>query len=342
MPNLLSTGTAFAGIFGPDAILSGTGTPVASTPVTVYQSDGSTVANLYTDQTHSVGAANPVSTDTLGNLVFYTWPGEYVLSFLVSGVPTTKVVEVNAWFSDTAWNVVVDTSSQTAVSGDLRLANATSGAIVETLPSPLLGVRALVVKTDSSVNTVTLSTPSGVILGPGLGAGASTFVLSGQGASATVFGDGTNFHVTSGSATGSGSPPYYFAYASAATSMVGGAWTEIALAGTEASGGSPLITLGSNKLTLPVAGVYHFEYGVNCASNGARSGLAHNGTTSAALVRQGTPQGSITGAVSVGSCDLVCAAADYVTLLGYNDGTTGNCGTGSGLTYLQARWACSA
>ena len=196
MPNLLSTGVPFAGLFGPDAILSAAGVPVTSTPVTVYQSDGTTVATLYTDQNKGTTASNPVNTDAFGNLAFYTNPGLYILSFTVGGVPTTKVVMVDPWYADAAWNVVVDTSNASPLSGDLRLANAASGNINETIPTPSLGVHVKVVKTDSTTNTVTLTTPSGVIFGPGLGAGASTKVLKIQGDSVEVFADGTNYHIT--------------------------------------------------------------------------------------------------------------------------------------------------
>ena len=91
---------ALAGLYGPEAILGVTGTPATSTPVTVYIHGTTTVASLYTDQTKGTAAANPVDTDSYGNLVFYAVPGLYDLSFTVGGVATTKTVLVEPWYTD--------------------------------------------------------------------------------------------------------------------------------------------------------------------------------------------------------------------------------------------------
>jgi len=198
MPNLLSPGTPFAGLYGPDAILSASGTPVVSTAVTIYQSDGSTTATLYTDQTKATTATNPVTTDGYGNLAFYADPGIYVLSFVVGGVATTKTVMVDPWYADAAWNSYAVTANATALSGDCVFASASAGAITVTLAAPLLGARALVAKTDSSANSVTVTTPTGVIQGPALGAGAASVALASQGSYYELVGDGTNYHLVAG------------------------------------------------------------------------------------------------------------------------------------------------
>ena len=194
MPNLLSTGTAFAGLFF-DAILTSTGTPVTSTPVTVYQSDGTTPAVCYTDQTKTTTTSNVINTDGYGNLVFYTNPGQYILAFTVGGTPSTKTVQVNPWFSDSAWNVVLDTGSASPLSGDCRMASAASTSITETCPVPVIGTRVRIVKTDGSANSVTVATSSGSFFGPGLSGGVSSFALTNQGDYAEVMGDGSNYHV---------------------------------------------------------------------------------------------------------------------------------------------------
>lgn len=197
MANLLSTGTAFAGLFGPDAILGQNGAPAPTTAVTVYQSDGTTLATLYTSQTKVTTASNPVNTDNYGNLTFYTDPGIYVLSFIVGGVASTKTVEVGPWYTDGAWNVYAETAAVTANSGDSVLANASSAAFAVTTPAPVVGARLLVTKTDSSANAVSITTPTGVIDGPtGItGIGTATIQLGTQGESAEIHCDGTNWHV---------------------------------------------------------------------------------------------------------------------------------------------------
>lgn len=91
--------TPFAGRFGAEAILSGAGQPIPNTPVTVYISGTTTVANLYSDETRATAAPNPVSTDSYGNLTFYAAPGLYDLAFTVGGLATTVTVEVSPWYA---------------------------------------------------------------------------------------------------------------------------------------------------------------------------------------------------------------------------------------------------
>jgi hypothetical protein len=198
--NLLTTGVPFAGRYGPDAILSAAGVPVVSTPVTIYQSDGTTLATLYTDNTKATTGPNPVNTDSFGNLAFYANPGIYVLSFTVGGVGSTKTVMVDPWYSDAAWNDYTVTANTTILSGDCVFVDATSGAITITIPTPKLGTRVKVEKIDSSANVVTVTTPSGLILGLGLGAGSASQPLGGQGSYMEIHGDGTNARITAGNA----------------------------------------------------------------------------------------------------------------------------------------------
>ncbi len=209
MAELNSPGSAYPGQFGPDAILTSSGVPVTSTPVTVYDSDGTTLASLYatpavnTPPSYTSAGANPVSTDAYGNLLFYAAPGQYVLSFIVGGVATTKVVIVNPWYSDSTWNGLIVTGAYTTVSGNSVLANASSAAFTVTLPSPTLGSHAQIVKTDTSANAVSVTTPTGVIQGPDLTANA-TQTLSGPGAFFELFADGTNWNITAQSGGGGG------------------------------------------------------------------------------------------------------------------------------------------
>ena len=90
----------YAGQYGPETILDQTSKEAASASVTVYESNGSTLASLYTDQTMATASANPVTTDTLGNLAFFATPGVYILSFSIGGVATTRTVQVQPWYAD--------------------------------------------------------------------------------------------------------------------------------------------------------------------------------------------------------------------------------------------------
>lgn len=57
---------------------------VTDADVYVYESDGSTLATLYTGRDKTAGA-NPVSPDASGNLEFFADPGTYVLKIFVDG-----------------------------------------------------------------------------------------------------------------------------------------------------------------------------------------------------------------------------------------------------------------
>ena len=92
--------TTNMGLYGPEAVLGQTGTPAVSTPVTVFLHGTTTDASLFTDNTGTASASNPVTTDTFGNLAFYATPGLYDLSFTVGGVATTLTVLVEPWFID--------------------------------------------------------------------------------------------------------------------------------------------------------------------------------------------------------------------------------------------------
>lgn len=66
----------YAGQFGPEALEYPDGSHAILQRVTVLNSDGDQ-AILYNDRLKTAVAANPVSTDNLGNLLFYVVPGHY-------------------------------------------------------------------------------------------------------------------------------------------------------------------------------------------------------------------------------------------------------------------------
>ena len=206
----LSTGTLYAGQWGPMSIVGGSPLgPLGGATVTVFESDGSTAATLYADETKATPlAGNAVTTDTTGTLTIYADPGVYVLSFAVGTTLTTRTIVIEPWYTDGAWNDVVDTTASggtgfSPLSGDCRLCNATAGAGTYDLAAPALGTHYRVVKTDASVNTVTLSTATGTINGPN-GQSAATYVLNAQGAYVEVVGDGTNYDIVGGAGGGGG------------------------------------------------------------------------------------------------------------------------------------------
>lgn len=200
MSNLFSPGTTFAGLYF-SAILTSNGVPAVSTSVTVYESDDSTAATLYTDQTKASTTANPVSTDSLGNLLFYADPGLYDLSFSIGGVPTTLTVMVNPFYPDAAWNMVVDSNGPfSPLSGDSRFANVSAADATYNLPAPTLGARFKITVDTVGVmgHRAIINTPSGVIQGLGLAGGQTYIYLGTQGAFVELHSDDTNYHIVGG------------------------------------------------------------------------------------------------------------------------------------------------
>lgn len=75
---------ARAGRYGPEAVLDARGNALVGALVSVYYSDGSTLATLWDDETRLQTVANPTNVGGDGNLWFWADPGEYVID--VSGV----------------------------------------------------------------------------------------------------------------------------------------------------------------------------------------------------------------------------------------------------------------
>lgn len=84
----------FAGHWGTQPFLAvTTGRPLAGTNFTVYESNGTSLANLYTTRTKSVAATNPRMTDSYGNGEFYADPGDYFI--LCNGITIPVTVDAD-------------------------------------------------------------------------------------------------------------------------------------------------------------------------------------------------------------------------------------------------------
>ncbi len=117
----------YAGMFGPDAILTPSGVPAVNTSVLVNNHGTSSAAQLYAPTlsnnvsqlpvplASSNYTSNPVATDAYGNLLFWAAPGAYDLVFTVGGVTTTRTVVVQPDPNETAWNTVVLRAAQSQV-----------------------------------------------------------------------------------------------------------------------------------------------------------------------------------------------------------------------------------
>ena len=202
---LTSPGTDWAGLYGPNAIITTSGQAVSGiTPTFNRTVDGVTPGpswtTFYTDYTRGTPAVAP-TTDDQGNLQFWTDPGLYLMTFTLPGsAPTTVPITVQPFYPDAAWNVLTVPASATAVSGNVQLVNAASAPITITLPAPSPGARVKVVKTDSSafpVNVVVAD--ASLLLGPATGTGypfQPTMTIYGQGGALEFISDGTNYHLT--------------------------------------------------------------------------------------------------------------------------------------------------
>jgi len=98
------------GQWGPEPFLDRSGRPLTSLTLTVYETDGTTLADLYTDQDGDTALANPLPTgvattaaglDVRGNGNFYAAPGSYILAAVYLGdevyrSPVTVGVDVES------------------------------------------------------------------------------------------------------------------------------------------------------------------------------------------------------------------------------------------------------
>jgi len=196
---LQSPDTGYAGFYGPNAIITPNGQAVGGyAPTIVETPDGTTsgaTPSFYSDWTRTSTVAAP-TTDANGNLSFWTDPGMYLMTFtLPGGSPTTLLITVDPWYPDSAWNVpTTDTAGTVSpVSGDVRLADASTGSVTETLPTPQRGLRMRVIKIDTSANPVFITVTGGsTIIGQDLGSGYP------QQAEVAIFGYGTCYEFISG------------------------------------------------------------------------------------------------------------------------------------------------
>jgi hypothetical protein len=288
MTEAYSQGARWGGQYGPEAILGATGIPFALSSVTVYDSDGTTLASLFTDHTASSAAANPVTTDGFGNLIFWAYPGLYTLSFTIGSTTTTYQVTVNPWYADGVWNVSEDSAaSYSVLSGDCRLANcATSSTnIAYTLPTPVSGGRVKIVRLDSTSYTVTVNSAGGAtFIGPNWS--ASSFSLSPT-CSVEFYADGAYWRVT-GEAMGLVIESYIGGSVAVNASAVN--LTSVALTpGTWLITGSALLYWGgSTSVATPVD--------VWLGPNSASASGAYKATT--------TTIGNAAGALQVGAVEI--------------------------------------
>jgi hypothetical protein len=68
----------YANLYGPEVVEYPNGAHASNVPILVKNTNGST-AVLYTGADRAAQAANPVFTDSLGNLAFWADPGNYLL-----------------------------------------------------------------------------------------------------------------------------------------------------------------------------------------------------------------------------------------------------------------------
>jgi hypothetical protein len=187
-------------MYGPEAVLGQTGTPATSTSVNVYLKGTTTPASLFTDQTGTVSASNPVATDSYGNLAFFATPGAYDLAFTIGGVATTLTVRVDPWPTDVGFNERVVTGTDTASASDFIIGDVHTAGFTETV-APILNARYKIKrKADTGANVLTVAASSGVILGPGCGGstGLASIPLGSNDAFVELLGDGTNLQIVGG------------------------------------------------------------------------------------------------------------------------------------------------
>lgn len=82
-----------AGLYGPEAVIQTDGLPAGLVDVLVFDLDGVTPSPIWSDQDRTLALPQPIQTDPLGNLAFYTEAGIHQLS--IRGQTLTVQVPVN-------------------------------------------------------------------------------------------------------------------------------------------------------------------------------------------------------------------------------------------------------
>jgi|SRR5947209_2444575 len=144
------------------------------------------------------GVANPVTVDSGGYVNFFAAEqtvydlveGSHGMQVTTGAVTAPGTVVTPAGPTTPLINPVSVTAAYTASDHDVVLANATSGALPVTLPTPTNGAHIMVKKTDVSANAVAVNRSGTATID-----GATTVSLASQWAHTELIGDGTNWFV---------------------------------------------------------------------------------------------------------------------------------------------------
>lgn len=217
--------TTFAGQYGPEPVFDSAGKLLKNASVSVFNTGTTTLATLYTDRTRSTPAANPTTSDAVGNLTFFAAPGDY--SVVVNEATLTLQVPLDP---------------ADAVSGSGSVTNVSSANANITVTSP----------TTTPVLALVLDSSAGDIAGLGsVSAGAT-----GKPADAGHVHPTTNLLTAStgwsGDLTGTGSAPTLKTTGPGATGPLGSA-TAVPTVTIDANGRVTALT--STSIAIPESAV---------------------------------------------------------------------------------------
>lgn len=230
---------------------------------------------------------------------------------------------------------------QTTEFGQIYLCNATSAAIIATLPSAATagnGFKVAFKKTDSSANAVTL-TPNGSDTIDG----AASLSLTTQYSSVVIVSNGTNWSAVYGYSAPSANPQLYYGcalYQTTGTSIPYATWTTI-LFDTESWDDDGWHSTSSNteRITFNFTGrvaieasyapnsIANMSFGLRVRKNGSVYRKVFYGT---GVVPAEAYQASIALVMDV-------VSGDYIDIQGYQNNSTQISGTGIAGTTLSAR-----
>jgi hypothetical protein len=91
--------TPLCAVYGPEAVIDQAGNLLPPGQLcTIFKSDGTTPATLYSDQTGNTPTANPTTSDANGNLTFFVAaPGIYIISTTTALFTTVLTVYVQSY-----------------------------------------------------------------------------------------------------------------------------------------------------------------------------------------------------------------------------------------------------
>jgi hypothetical protein len=290
-----------------DIVFGPAGHPLANATVTVCVATAtgapcSPLAQLYTDDTLSVGAPNPLQTDGLGNYHFYAAPGRYQIQFSGAGVQGGVTMNDIILPSDPSSPVFSSVSTSGAISAQTMSLGGNLSVSGNAAVNGSLTVSGGPVPSTAVANNWTA--PQVFTSGPYFRSGSPWFDVKGFCASGSQ--QQTTGSITGGQATLALASAIDFAACPTGSGQPGEGIT------IYHAGPAPTIAAPTAVSITPVGGTATTAYGYQLVANDYAGGVT--APTTALTISNGEPLGSLSATIYNNVCFTTSAGAESYTL----------------------------